>query len=121
MEINLTPDFIIEHVSIYLGTCKRAILSDSRYGTISDARQICMYFAYKSFESNYSTLSHYFNRSQWGVRYGVETVIALMSVDKEFEKKVNMVERHLIAQRITELSMFDIQHEIVSKTENYFV
>lgn len=121
MEINLTPDFIIEHVSIYLGTCSRAVLSKSRYGLICEARQISMYFSYKYYGGGYRHLSEWFNRSEWDVRHHVETCIGLFSVDKNFAKKIKMVERHLINQKVTELSKFDIQHEMVSKTENHFV
>ena len=121
MGINLTPDFIIEHVSVYLGTCTRAVLSKSRYGLICEARQISMYFSYKYHGGGYRHLSEWFNRSEWDVRHHVETCIGLISVDKNFAKKIKMVERHLITQKVTELAKFDIQHEMVSKTNNCFV
>lgn len=118
MDLKLTPEFIIEHVSLYLGTCTRAVLSDSRLGSVCDSRQICMYFSFKYYGGGYRKLGEWFNRSEWNVRYHVETCIGYMSIDKEFAKKIKMVERHLISQRITDLAKTDIQHEMVSKTEN---
>lgn len=104
MEINLSPDFIIEHVSIYLGTCTRAVLSPARHGLICDARQISMYFSYKFHGGGYRHLGEWFNRSEWDVRHHVETCIGYMKVDKEFAKKIKMVERHLINMQIDKLS-----------------
>ena len=118
MDLNLNPDFIIEHVSLYLGTCKRAVLSNSRRGAVCDSRQISMYFSYKFYGSSYREIGEWFNRSQWDVRHHVETCIGYMKVDDEFEKKIKMVERHLISQRIIDLAKTDIQHELVSDTVN---
>lgn len=118
MELNLNPDFIIEHVAIYLGTCSRAIMSNQRTGLIADARQIAMYFSYKFHGGGYRHLGEWFNRSEWGVRYNVETCIGFMKVSKDYAKKIKMIERHLISQRIIDLAKTDIQHELVSDTCN---
>lgn len=91
-----TPDFVIETVAEYFGTCERAIKSKMGFNGLSETRMIIAYLLFKHTILDTVRIGSKLNRRTDYANHAIDVVIVRKKHVPEFAKKFEMAEKHLL-------------------------